>query len=224
MKEQLEFTGFRIPELLTDQRELKRLSSRLINKNKAFLSGLLNLTVLSNHDDSHLIITVEPSDKKNFELKNKGKLLDFSDQLKYSANEGNKYRFYNLAFWNSSQKTIRDLKIDGLIFLNENKSIVECANSNIYFIKGNALISPSPETGCYLDLLREKVLETAAILNFRIIETSQLSKSDIDRTDEAFIAGESIAMQKITGIGNIRFTHQKTQMINEKLNEILLND
>ncbi|NQU87154.1 MAG: aminotransferase class IV [Mariniphaga sp.] len=222
--EQAEIISYNIPEILNNKNEIRRLIQRIINKNKAFLSGLINVSIIFQEKKSDLIISLIPSENNHFELKNQSLLLSFSKCIKFSGNEFNCFRFYNSAFWKTVQFDASKSKVDGFIILNEKGGIVEYPESNIYFIKDKVLCTPSLETGCYLDPIREKILEAATILDLKIVETNKLNQDIISDMDEAFIAGESIAMQKIMGIGNKRFTHRTTILINKKLNEILLEN
>lgn len=224
LHEQIEIAGFNVPDIFNDKNEIKRLIHRFINKNRAFLSGLINFLLIFQENKSDIIIFLTPSEDKNFRLKKQGLLLSFSSDRKISGNTFNCYRFSNLSFWQTVQFKLSKSKVDGFIILNEKEEIVEYPDSNIFFIRENVLYTPSTETGCYLDPIRGKILEAATVLDLKIVETNKLNQNNISQMDEAFIAGESIAMQKIMGIGNKRYTHRLVTSINQTLNDILQHD
>ncbi len=222
LQEQAEAICQELPDSLHKLSETGREIHRLINKNKAFHSGMICVSVLYGKSTPGLIITLIPSEANQFELKKKSLLLAFSESVKCSSNRYNRYRFFNIPLWETVQYSASRLKADGLIILNEKKEIVEYPEANLFFIKENAIYTPSPETGCYLDPMREKILEAAVNLGFYTVESSKLTNRNILNMDEAFIAGQSQAMQKIMGIGMKRFTHRKTLVLHEKINAMIL--
>lgn len=224
LKEQAEAIHQNLPDALNKLTEHERVLARLINKNKAFHSGLICVSVLYIKSAPGLIITLIPSEANQFELKKQSLLLAFSDSIKYASNRFNRFRFFNIPFWETIQYAASRLKADGLIILNEKKEIVEYPEANLFFIKEKVLYTPSPETGCYLDPMRQKILEAAANMEFHTVETSRLTRKNILNMDEAFLAGQSRGMQKIMGIGMKRFTHPKTQMLHEQVNAMILQD
>jgi len=224
LKEQAEAICQELPDSLNKLAETGRGIHRLINRNKAFHSGVICISVLYGKSTPCLIITLIPSEANQFELKRESLLLTFSEIVKCSSNRYNRYRFFNIPLWESIQYSASRLKADGLIILNEKKEIVEYPEANLFFIKENAIYTPSPETGCYLDPMREKILEAAVNLGFYTAETSKLTSRNILNMDEAFIAGQSRGMQKIMGIGMKRFTHRKTLLLHKKVNAMILPD
>jgi branched-subunit amino acid aminotransferase/4-amino-4-deoxychorismate lyase len=224
LRKQTETSNLIYPEILKNRDEVKRIILRMINRNKAFHSGLIVIAIIFQDKKANVIIIIQPSEFDFFELKKDGLLVSFSKNIKYSGNEFNSYRFYNKAFWNSINIKTKTSKLDGLVILNEKDEILEYPEGNIFFIKDMVLFTPSADTGCYVGPIRGKILEAASFVGFKIVETTKLNIQNITGMEEAFVGGESIAMQKITGFGTKRFTHSKTLLINEQLNRILLQD
>jgi len=224
LKEQANRLNASYPEFMADRNELKRIIHRLINKNKAFHSGLAHMVVAWNSIPPDVFITVEPWQSARFELRQEGLLIDYAEEVKYSGNRFNAYRFFNIPLWNQVMLKSHNQRINGPIILNEREEVVEYPEANIFFITDNSLVTPSADTGCYLDPAREKILESAVALGLKTIETSKLNKTHVAGMDEVFIAGESTGMQKIMGIGNKRFTHTQTALLNNQLNRLLFPD
>ena len=88
-------------------------------------------------------------------------------------------------------------------------------------IKGNALITPSLQTGCFEDKLRNTILEIASNFNLKVMESAKIKKEDLLQMDEIFIASEENGIQWILGVENKRFVHHYSAKIHEKLNEYL---
>jgi branched-chain amino acid aminotransferase len=222
LKKQIQQLNLSVPDFLINENEIHRVSSRLINKNKAFKNGIIELLVIWHNTQSTTIITCTPLKSGFLELKTNGLLVSFADDIKHSLNQLNPYVFYNSTLWKSIKHKSETTKFDGHIILNEKQEVTEFPEANIFFINENILFTPSLNTGCFVDQLRGKILEAAISLNFKIIETPKLNKKVVLQMEEAFIAGESVAMQKIMGIDNKRYTHKKTKLINKQLNRLLL--
>jgi branched-subunit amino acid aminotransferase/4-amino-4-deoxychorismate lyase len=222
LKRETDFLNLFFPESLKKTEEVQRLILRMINKNKAFHSGLIHLGLYFHEHQANLVISIQVNDSDFFELKKESVLATFSESIKYSGNELNFYRFYNQSFWDAAGFRTKKSRPVCLIILNEKDEIVECPETNIFFIKEITLYTPSPATGCYIDQIRGRILESAANIGLNVVETQKLDKQNILTMDEAFIGSESVGMQKITGVGIKRYTYLKTSRINEQLNRILL--
>lgn len=214
--------NLKFPELFKNRNELKRILLRLVNKNKAYHSGLLVPILVYRQNEVETVVTLQPFDSDSYELKKEGLLAAYSENIKYSENIFNSFGFYNQAFWDATRLNKFGNRFDGLIILNEKQEIVEFTGGNIFFIKENVVFTPSPETGCWLPAIRDKILEAASLLNYKTVETRGLNKKNLLEMEEAFVANESNGVQKIIGAGAKRFTHVKTAIINSRLNQLLL--
>lgn len=88
--------------------------------------------------------------------------------------------------------------LDNCILINENKSVVEVTNGNIFILKENIIKTPPVSAGCIKGVVRKKIIE---ILNknkdFEIQETS-ISPFEIQKADEVFITNAIIGIQPVT--------------------------
>ena len=79
------------------------------------------------------------------------------------------------------------------VFYNNNNIITECAIRNIFYIKGDTIITPSLDLGILSGVMRDKILTIAKKLNFKISE-SHINFNDIHLMDEAFISSTGIGL------------------------------
>ncbi len=224
LREKIEVLKLPYPKELLNPDEILRISKRLINKNKAYKSGLTTLEFIWAGNVPHLVITCTPFNEQYFPFPGKGLLLSFADIVKFSGNPLNKFDFFNEIFWETLRYRLQGERYDGTIILNEKKVITESISTNIFFIKDNILYTPSSDTGCYIDATRSVVLTAAVMLGLEIVESARLGKKIISDMDEAFLIAEDKGMLKVMGIENRRFTHNITTTINKKLNELLLGN
>ncbi len=209
--------GENIPEFFNNPKEILRLSLRLINKNKAFNSGRIILKLIWQEKSIHYLLICFPEKEKTFPLSKQSLLLTYSKQKKQSQTLFSHYDFGNQLFWKHLDFLVKESKKDGLIVLNETNNITELRGANIYFIKENTLLTPSADTGCYIDPIRNALIKTALNFGFEIVESSKITKQLVLTMDEAFAVSELSGFQKIIGIDEKRFLHIKTVALYEEL-------
>ena len=79
------------------------------------------------------------------------------------------------------------------VFYNNKKVITECAIRNIFYIKGNVLLTPSLDLGILSGVMRDTIIEIAHNMNIDVLET-HIDYNDIDAMDEAFISSTGIGL------------------------------
>lgn len=77
------------------------------------------------------------------------------------------------------------LKCDELIILNRDSHLTECLYSNLYWVKGQELFTPSLESGCISGISRKFTLDYFASKNIRIQE-GLFVNDDIENADMIF--------------------------------------
>ena len=108
------------------------------------------------------------------------------------------------------------------VFISRDGFITECAIRNIFFIKGNKLLTPSLNLGVLPGVTREIIKDIADKIGL-ISSDSYISYSDINNMDEAFISS--------TGIGilscfwdNWKSEYTKTKKLQFLLEETIKNN
>ena len=78
-------------------------------------------------------------------------------------------------------------------FYNTNGCVTECAIRNIFFIKGDKLLTPSTNLGVLPGVMRDAIMSIANELNLTVEETN-ISIESINNMDEAFISSTGIGL------------------------------
>lgn len=216
---QLNAFNIDIPKFLKNTRELFRISKRMLNKNKFYRSGLINIQLYLNDSKINYIITSNAFPEFEFPFSMQGLLLHFSEINKNSENQLNQLEFFNQPLWQIEKLKNKKTPFYSSILLNEKEVICEGITTNIFMIKDNILFTPSLETGCYVDTLRNHILEIASQLNLKVMESSEVKKENIIEMNELFFASEEQGIQWILGINNKRFLHHHSIEIHKKLND-----
>jgi branched-subunit amino acid aminotransferase/4-amino-4-deoxychorismate lyase len=217
IKVQAEALKLNLPKEFENRRELQRLTKRMLNKNKFYRSGYIDFQFFWTKNQVHTLITANACQEFDFPFSENGLLATFSIQKKLSQNPFNRFPFFNKMLWAAGIAEIQRSSFQQIIFLNENNSLCEFAFANIFLVKGKELLTPALSTGCYNDILRPHVLETAKLAGLQVLERSRIEESKIFEMDEIFLASENRGFQWILGIGNKRFLHHYSKKIHEVL-------
>ncbi len=221
LKTQAEVLKLPFPAEFENERELFRLTKRMLNKNKFYRSGNIHFQLFWNNESVHTLITCNAFENFDFPVSKEGLLVTFSKQKKNSGNTLSRFAFFNEGLWQAGLAEIRDTYFQQVIFLNEKDAICECARANIFMVKGNELFTPSSEAGSYIDVLKPLILDTATQSGLNVTERKKSTIPELWEMDEIFIASEILGFQWIMGIENKRFLHHYSGIIYQKLNERL---
>jgi len=112
--------------------------------------------------------------------------------------------------------TIAEKKLFEVILNDNNGFITEGSRSNIFFIKGNKIITP-PEKDVLQGITRLNILKLCKSEKIKLIE-KKIHISEIYEMDSAFITGTSLKVLPIISIDSVVFnTHNETL---EKISEL----
>ncbi|GAB2772521.1 aminotransferase class IV [Salinimicrobium soli] len=87
---------------------------------------------------------------------------------------------------------------DNCLLLNENKSVVEALNGNIFLVKGNEIKTPPLSDGCLKGVLRGKIIEIVKKLpEYKLVEES-VSAFELQKADEMFVTNVIIGIRPVS--------------------------
>ncbi len=219
--EQLEVFNIEIPAFLKNKRELFRISKRMLNKNKFYRSGIINIQLFIIDTEIDYVISSVGYPDFEFPIPKQGLLVNFSESKRRLANDLNRHLFYNKTNWQIKQSQLRNSTFQNSILINEKGMVSEGIASNIFMIKENVLITPSLGSSCFEDTIRNIILEVAHKLQLKTLELPNIKKEHVLAMNEIFFASEEMGIQWILGVENKRFVNPVTKQIHRKLNEVL---
>ena len=114
--------------------------------------------------------------------------------------------------------------LDNCILLNENKSIVEVANGNIFIVKGNIIKTPALNDGCIKGVTRKKVIEIIGKHPDYTIEETSISPFEIQKADEVFITNSIIGIQSVTNYRKKKFSKEVTNKLQKSLRLLAITE
>lgn len=210
-----------LPREFENQRELFRITKRMLNKNKFYRSGHINIQVFQTKNKTGFVVTSRPFSGFEFPFSDEGILLTFSNQKKISGNDFNPFAFFNKPLWETTFSELQNTHFHNSVFMNEKNEVCECAGANIFLVQKDEIITPPLNSGCYNDTLRPLVLASAQNTGLKTNETAVVKKSDLKKMDEIFIASELMGVQWVLGVENKRFLHFISERIHKNLSESL---
>ena len=219
--QQLNVFNIDIPDFLQNSRELFRISKRMLNKNKFYRSGLINIQLFISNTKIDYVITSIAYPESDFPISKKGLLVNFSESKRQTENALNRHLFYNQTNWKIKRHQLRGSGFQNSILLNKTNMVCEGIESNIFMVKDNALIFPSLDYESFEDTFREIIITTAQLIGIKVMELQNIKKEYVFEMDELFFVSEYLGLQWILGVENKRFVHETTKLIYRKLNKVL---
>lgn len=210
-----------VPDLLKNEHELYRITKRMLNKNRLYRSGLITCQIYAGKTEKNVILTCIGFPDFGFPVSQHGIIVNFLDFEKFSVNPLGSFKFSSEPLWKYAETRIRDTAFQNSIILNEKGFICECISANIFLVKGKTLFTPSVETGCYTDTLRNHILNIAEKTGLNVIESDKIGKEEIYEMNEVFLASEEFGVQWIIGVLNKRFVHNYSIKIHEQIDAYL---
>ena len=113
--------------------------------------------------------------------------------------------------------------LDNCILLNENKNVVEVLQGNIFMLQGNTLITPPISEGCINGVMRKQVIALAKTIEGLEVIEEIISPFDLQKADELFFTNVIKGIQSITKYRKKEFSTTTTNLLVQKLNELIMN-
>ncbi len=221
LKKQLATLGIKLPHVFNNHRELFRLCKRMLNKNKFFRSGHLNIQIFASENKTNSLITAKNADNFDFPISQEGSLIAFSEYRKHSGSSLQRFACHNRGIWEAAKNEIKNAPFNTSVLLNEKGYICEGIASNIFILKDNILLTPSPETGCYTDIIKDVIFSLSDQL--KLVQSDEIPKEILSVADEVFLVSEAEGIRWILGLNNKRYIRSFSLELHEKINDFLKN-
>jgi branched-subunit amino acid aminotransferase/4-amino-4-deoxychorismate lyase len=195
--------------------EYLRLLKRLINKNKAYMGGWVSCRFLFRDEKLQWMVSVRPHTERLFPLDLTGRMGVISPFPKATGTPLAPYPYYSETLWKTEK--LRSAQTEG-IFLNDKGFVTEADGANLFLIHKDLLITPSPETGCVMDIMRHYILKTAALIGYRVHESPAVMPAELAGMEEVFSVSEENGFRWLKGIGEKRYMKTATELICRQVN------
>ncbi|WP_139959155.1 aminotransferase class IV [Flavicella sediminum] len=112
-------------------------------------------------------------------------------------------------------------ELDNCILINENKSVVEATNANIFLVKGTVIRTPKLADGCIKGIARKKIIELLAKNDAYTLEEVSISPFDLQKADELFVSNAIMGIQSITNYRKKTFSTEVGTLLSEQLEDLV---
>jgi len=104
------------------------------------------------------------------------------------------------------------------LILNENKTVVEALNGNIFLVKENKIKTPPLSEGALNGIVRKQILDIIKTIPDLEIEEVAISPFELQKADEIFITNVIVGIQPITKYRKKEFGVEVAKELLSKLN------
>jgi branched-chain amino acid aminotransferase len=107
---------------------------------------------------------------------------------------------------------------ENCLLLNENKTVVEALNGNLFLVKGDKIKTPPLAAGCLNGIMRKQILAICKKLPEYTIEESSVSPFELQKADEMFITNVITGIQPISKYRKKEYSNTVSRDLLAKIN------
>ena len=106
------------------------------------------------------------------------------------------------------------------LLLNENKSVVEALNGNLFLVSGKTIKTPPLTDGCLKGIIRGKVIEIVKKLpEYQLVEES-ISPFELQKADEMFITNVVVGIRPVSKYRKKEYAAEVSKTVLSRLNTL----
>jgi branched-subunit amino acid aminotransferase/4-amino-4-deoxychorismate lyase len=105
----------------------------------------------------------------------------------------------NRLLYQFALKEAKDKGFDEAVFLNTSGHLTEGTRSNLFFVQGDTLVTPSLECGCLAGITRRAVIDIAAKSKIKL-EEGNFTVQDLYNAKEAFLTNSLIGLMPLVNL------------------------
>ena len=112
----------------------------------------------------------------------------------------------------------RENGYDNCLLLNEQKSVLEALNGNLFLVKDNVVKTPPLTDGCLKGIIRGKLIEIIKKLPEYTLAEESISPFELQKADELFLTNVVMGIQSISKYRKKEFKNEVAKNLLSKLN------
>ena len=213
---------------LLDEYFLRQKTSELQKKNRYNGNIRFRLTIYRLGEGTYApqinkygyLLEAIPLEKANYEINQKGLIVDVYDELTKSVNKFSNYKTNNAMVYVMAGLFQRHNRLDEAIIINEHGFLCESTSSNIFVVYQNQIYTPALSEGCVAGVMRSVVLQLAKTHNYAIVE-AQITPEILNEAEEVFITNAITGIRWVMGYGKKRYFNEVTKSLSAKLNALI---
>lgn len=212
---------------LLDEYFLRQKTSELQKKNKFNGNVRFRLTIYREGEGTYApqinkygyLLEAIPLEQPNYEINQKGLIVDVYDELTKPINKFSNYKTNNAMVYVMAGLFQKHNRLDEAIILNQDGFLCESTSSNIFVVYQNQIYTPALTEGCVAGVMRSVVLQLAKTHNYNIVE-AQISPEILKEAEEVFVTNAVGGIRWVMGYGKKRYFNEVTKSLSAKLNAL----
>ncbi len=203
-----------------DGRVLRKDVSRLLNKNKLYLSAKIEIQIFPTEGKINVLLSAEEAERDFFPFKEPGLLLLFYRDLLKEIYPDPVYAPPGFFIQKAAKRKADVLNKPNLILLNREECACESIGGSFAYLDKNQVIFPSNSAGGYCCAIKEQVIKSVKAAGFKPVEKEKISTDDLLHAEEMFLYDPVNGIRKVLGLEERRYFSPKTKLIAGKLSEL----
>lgn len=154
-----------------------------------------------------------------YEINQKGYWVDIYADIKKSINKLSNIKSGNALMYVMAGIAKQSMKLDDCFIINENGTICESINSNIFVVKNGTLYTAPLSEGCVAGVMRKQIMSLATenkILTFE----SAITSYTLMNGDEVFLTNSVNGVQWVGQFKDKFYTNKMALFFIDKLNQL----
>jgi len=198
--------------------------SRLLNKNHLYLSAKVVIHLIPGISGTDYLMTAEEMENSFFSVKDSGLLIDFYDDGAKGRSNYSNYEPSSRSLWTMAARSASLQSKHNYILLNNKGFACESIGGSFGYLSGQTAVFPSLESQGYFPPIANVVKGCAEEAGYRIVEKTEITRSDLLDADELFLMDNCLGIQPVLGLYARRYYTTGTMTISAKLSEIARKD
>ncbi len=215
---------------LPDSAALHEEIAKLLIKNNHQASARVRLTVYrgggglykAETDTPGFFIESDSLEGPGYDINPRGLLVDVFSEVPKPINALSGFKTANALIYVLAANHARKSGLDDCLLLNADGFLAEACSSNLFMVMDGKILTPGPDQGCVMGIMRRQILRILA-RHKQEVEEVPLHPTDLEYASEVFITNAVKGVQWIGGYKSKRYFNQVSKQLLVWLNEARLD-
>jgi branched-chain amino acid aminotransferase len=164
-------------------------------------------------------MTAAPLEQQDFPVWHEGVVLDLYKDFSKTPELLSTLKTCNAMLYTLAGNHARENGFDDVMILNTLKEVTDTVSSNIFIVKGDALLTPPLSTGALKGIMRKQVMQNASDLGLSLQETA-FSPFELQHADEVWLTNVISGVKWVRQYRRKTFVGHKAQQMQQLLNRL----
>lgn len=219
---------FEIPKLFTAEYLENELLS-LCSKNK-LTNARVRLAVFRGDGglydaqsmQPNFVIQVWPLPEYVFHLNENGLVIDVFPEARKQQDVFANIKSANYLPYVMGALYAKENRLNDCLILNADGNIADATIANVYLIKDNCIITPTPSEGCVAGVMRRFIIENTSVVGYEVTEKI-VKIEDVEQADEVFLSNATYGIRWVKQFRNKVYGNSQSAIIYKRLMDLLNN-